>query len=35
MIVAGLVVEPPAKLIEAINRNNERILRLFGRPVTA
>jgi len=29
------VVEPPAALMEAINRNNERILRLFGRPVAA
>jgi lipopolysaccharide export system permease protein len=35
MIVAGLVVEPPARLMEALNRSNERILRLFGRPVTA
>ena len=33
MIVAGLVVEPPAALIEAINKINERILRLVrGRP---
>jgi len=29
------VVEPPAALIEAINRSNARIARLFGRPVTA
>lgn len=35
MILTGIVVEPPAALIEAINRSNERILRLFGRPVTA
>ena len=35
MILAGIVVEPPAALMEAINRSNERILRLFGRPVTA
>ena len=35
LIIAGIVVEPPAKLMEAINRNNERILRLFRRPVTA
>src|SRR5438132_6973297 len=32
MILRGVVVEPPAALIEAINRSNERILRLFGRP---
>jgi lipopolysaccharide export system permease protein len=35
MILAGVVVEPPAALMEAINRSNERILRFFGRPVTA
>ena len=35
MIVAGVVVEPPAALIEAINRSNARIARLFGRPATA
>ena len=35
MIVGGVVVEPPAALIEAINRSNARIARLFGRPVTA
>jgi lipopolysaccharide export system permease protein len=35
MIVAGVVVEPPAALIEAINKSNARIARLFGRPVTA
>jgi lipopolysaccharide export system permease protein len=35
MILAGVVVEPPAALMEAINRSNERILRLFGRPATA
>jgi lipopolysaccharide export system permease protein len=29
------VVEPPAALIEAINRSNARIARFFGRPVTA
>src|SRR6201990_3643648 len=32
IIIGGVVVEPPAGLIEAINRSNERILRLFGRP---
>ena len=35
MIVGGVVVEPPAFLIEAINRSNARIARLLGRPVTA
>ncbi|MDB5548999.1 MAG: hypothetical protein JWP21_2446, partial [Tardiphaga sp.] len=33
--MAGVVVEPPAKLVEAINRSNARIARLVGwRPVT-
>ena len=35
IIVAGVVIEPPAALIEAINRSNARLLRLIGRPVTA
>ena len=35
IIIGGVVVEPPAGLIEAINRSNERILRLFGRPAAA
>lgn len=35
IIIGGIVIEPPAALIEAINRSNERILRLFGRPATA
>jgi lipopolysaccharide export system permease protein len=35
MILGGIVVEPPARLIEAINRSNERIARLFRRPATA
>src|SRR3979490_402793 len=35
MILGGIVVEPPAALIEAINRSNARIARLFGRPVAA
>lgn len=34
MILAGVVIEPPAALMEAINRSNARLLRLFGRPVT-
>ena len=35
MIIAGIVVEPPAALMEAINRSNARLSRLFGRPATA
>ncbi len=36
IIFTGAVIEPPAKLVEAINRSNARILRLVGyRPVTA
>src|SRR5579872_902501 len=35
IIIGGVVIEPPAGLIEAINRSNERILRLLGRPATA
>ena len=35
IIIAGAVVEPPAALLEAINRSNARLLRFFGRPVTA
>jgi lipopolysaccharide export system permease protein len=35
MIVSGVVVEAPPALLEAINRSNARIARLFGRPVTA
>ncbi|HEY5131620.1 MAG TPA: LPS export ABC transporter permease LptF [Bradyrhizobium sp.] len=35
IIIWGVVVEPPAALLEAINRSNERLLRLFGRPATA
>jgi lipopolysaccharide export system permease protein len=35
IIIGGVVVEPPAALMEAINRSNARILRLLGRPVTA
>ena len=34
IILGGVVVEPPAALIEAINRSNARLLRLFGRPAT-
>ena len=35
IIIWGIVVEPPAALIEAINSSNARLLRLFGRPATA
>jgi lipopolysaccharide export system permease protein len=35
VIIAGVVIEPPAGLMEAINRSNERLLRLFRRPATA
>jgi lipopolysaccharide export system permease protein len=35
IIIAGVVVEPPAGLIEAINKSNARLSRLFGRPATA
>ncbi len=35
IIVGGVVVEPPPALMEAINRSNARIARLFGRPATA
>ncbi len=35
IIIAGIVIEPPAGLIEAVNRSNERILRLLGRPAAA
>jgi lipopolysaccharide export system permease protein len=35
IIIGGVVLEPPAALMEAISRSNARILRLFGRPVTA
>src|SRR6201994_2685201 len=35
IIIAGVVIEPPAGLIEAINKSNARLLRLFGRPATA
>src|SRR3569623_2890641 len=35
MIIGGIVVEPTARLMEAINKSNARIARLFGRPATA
>jgi lipopolysaccharide export system permease protein len=35
LIRTGIVIEPPAGLIEAINKSNARLARLFGRPATA
>jgi len=35
IIIAGVVIEPPAGLMEAINKSNERLLRLFKRPAVA
>ncbi|WP_213774700.1 LPS export ABC transporter permease LptF [Bradyrhizobium sp. dw_78] len=35
IIFTGAVIEPPAGLIEAINRSNARLLQLFRRPVAA
>ena len=35
LIKAGVVIEPPAGLLEAINRSNARLARLFGRAATA
>jgi lipopolysaccharide export system permease protein len=35
MILGGIMVEPPAALMEAINRSNARLARLFGRAATA
>ena len=35
IITTGIVIEPPAMLMEAITRSNARLLRLFGRPATA
>jgi lipopolysaccharide export system permease protein len=29
------VIEPPAALLEAINKSNARLLRLVGRPAAA
>jgi lipopolysaccharide export system permease protein len=34
VIVGSIVLEPPAAMIEAINRSNARLLRLVRRPVT-
>ncbi|MBV9462108.1 MAG: LPS export ABC transporter permease LptF [Bradyrhizobium sp.] len=35
IIIAGVVIEPPPALMEAINKSNARLLRLIGRPATA
>jgi lipopolysaccharide export system permease protein len=35
VISAGTVLEPPAALMEAVNRSNARLLRLLGRPAAA
>jgi len=35
IIAAGIVIEPPAALLEAINRSSARLVRLFGRPAAA
>ena len=35
VIIAGTVLEPPAALMEAVNRSNARLLRLLGRPAAA
>jgi lipopolysaccharide export system permease protein len=35
IIIAGAVIELPPALLEAINKSNARLLRLFGRPATA
>jgi lipopolysaccharide export system permease protein len=35
IILLGIVVEPPSALMEAINKSNARLARLFGSPATA
>jgi lipopolysaccharide export system permease protein len=35
IILDGVVVEPPAGMLEAISKSNARLLRLFRRPATA
>jgi lipopolysaccharide export system permease protein len=35
IILGGVVLEPPARLVEAINKSSARLLRFFGRPATA
>jgi len=35
LIIAGVVVEPPAALLELVNKTNARLSRLFARPAAA
>jgi lipopolysaccharide export system permease protein len=35
IIVRGIVVDAPSGVIETFNKNNARLLRLFGRPAAA
>jgi lipopolysaccharide export system permease protein len=35
IIIDGIVLEPPPAFLEAINRSNARLARLFGRPAAA
>jgi lipopolysaccharide export system permease protein len=35
IIVRGIVIEPPARLLEALNKLNARLLRLLRGPATA
>ena len=35
IIARGIVIDPPAGLMEAINRTSERLTRMLGRPATA
>jgi len=35
LIIAGVVVEPPAAVLELVNKTNARLSRLFARPATA
>jgi lipopolysaccharide export system permease protein len=36
IIIGGIVIEPPAALLEAIRKSNARLSQLFGRrPATA
>src|ERR1700751_2011337 len=35
LIIAGVVVEPPAAVLEFVNKSSARLLRLFGRPAAA
>jgi len=35
IILGGIVLEPPARLMEMISRSNARLSRLFRRPAAA